>query len=176
MWRRDPSSAEPLQVTAKAQKPYQLGIMGRWITSLSRRPLRLQLLSSSLSCWSAPLFNKKNSVKILIVAHVFKPEMYSPMLQMIKFICHPSSLFVWLWLDFDFGVDWFRLPAAILSSSGPKYSLHRVTSDGHVVRVLLAHQECLLYGRVHWAGADLQIRGWGGGGGSLRASVWSKNT
>ena len=91
--------------------------------------------------------------------------MYSPMLQMIKFICHPSSLFVWLWLDFDFGVDWFRLPAAILSSSGPKYSLHRVTSDGHVVRVLLAHQECLLYGRVHWAGADLQIRGWGGGGG-----------
>ena len=64
-------------------------------------------------------------------------------------------------------MDWFRLPAAILSSSGPKYSLHRVTSDGHVVRVLLAHQECLLYGRVHWAGADLQIRGWGGGGGAF---------
>ena len=57
--------------------------------------------------------------------------------------------------------DWFRFPAAITSSSGPKYSLHRVTSDGHVVRVLLAHQECLLYGRVHWAGADLQIRGLG---------------
>ena len=167
MWRRGPSSAEPLQVTAKAQKPYQLGIMGRWITSLSRRPLRLQLLSSSLSCWSAPLFNKKNSVKILIVAHVFKPEMYSPMLQMIKFICHPSSLFVWLWLYWNSlfapfsGVDWFRLPAAILSSSGPKYSLHRVTSDGHVVRVLLAHQECLLYGRLHWAGVDLQIKGLG---------------
>ena len=62
-------------------------------------------------------------------------------------------------------MDWFRLPSAILSSSGPKYSLHRVTSDGHVVRVLLAHQECLLYGRVHWAGADLQIRGLGVGGG-----------
>ena len=62
--------------------------------------------------------------------------------------------------------DWFRFPAATPSSSGPKYSLNRVISDGHVVRVLLAHQECLLYGRVHWAGADLQIRGsWGGGGG-----------
>ena len=112
MWRRGPSSAQPLEVTAKARKPYQPGIMGRWITSLSRRPLRLhtffadpQLLVEGLLLASLI----KNSVKILIVAHVFKPEMYSPMLQMTQFISHPSCLFVRLWLYWNSLFDPFRL-------------------------------------------------------------------
>ena len=52
-------------------------------------------------------------MKILIVAHVFKPEVYSPMLQMIQFISHPSCLLVRLWLYwnslFDLFCSEFRL-------------------------------------------------------------------
>ena len=52
-------------------------------------------------------------MKILIVDHVFKPEVYSPMLQMIQFISHPSCLFVRLWLYwnslFDLFCSEFRL-------------------------------------------------------------------
>ena len=62
---------------------------------------------------------------------------------------------------FDFSTVFRLVQVPRRNPVGPKSSLHRVLSDGHVVRVLLAHQECFLYGRVHWVGPDLQIKGRG---------------
>ena len=153
--------------------------MGRWITSLSRRPLCLHTFvadSHLLVCTTAPLFTIKNQCEDSNCCPRFQAwDVFTN--ASIDSVHFSSIVSFCTALTFRPFSDWFRFPAAIPSSSGPKSSLHRVLSDGHVVRVLLAHQECLLYGRVHWAGPDLQIggrgevasglslRGRGGGGG-----------
>ena len=168
--------ATQLEVTAKARKPYQPGIMGRWITSLSRRPLRLHTFIADSQ--RSALCEDSNCCPRFQAWGVFTNASNDS----IHFSSIVSSCTALTLLEFSFrpfflvNSDWFRFPAAIPSSSGPKYSQNRVISDGHVVRVLLAHQECLLYGRVHWAGADLQIRGLLGGGGGWFHWIrhWSK--